>query len=369
MADVSRFPQGVWIDSAGLAAARPVGAIVHDTATGVLNRSTNAVAATYTALGQPGVIFDTQTQSWGTGVDVTYTAGVGGDSVTVGQGAGVGNVRYLDLLPVQWGTDTDVVMTSDGADLNISQGAGLGGLTFLDTMPVNFGTGKDLIITPDGTNVVFSNTAAALALWHDDVFTLADPADTTKRARFDAGPVTAAALRVTTLQDISLVTEGRVSASIADSTVLTSLAVPTLFDVTSVIAANTCKAGTTLRITAICRSASVNAGDLLSYTLQINDGGGADNLVASTPLNVGLNNRVLLEGTISFRAAPGAAVAGSGYFGSQDLSVGAETSGPAAGVVLTYATNAALTVQVLCTHNANNAGNQSFLEKLVIEIL
>ena len=371
MADTSRFPQGCWVDVASLVAARPVGAIVFDLTTGALNRSTNAAAPAYTALAQPGTFLDTATQTWGTGLDVIYTAGVGGDTLTIGQGAGAGNIRYLDNMPVQWGTGVDVVFTPDGADLNIGQGIGAGDLTFLDTIPINFGTGKDLIVTADGANVVFSNTGAALALWHDDVFIIADPADTTQQGRFDAGAITTGTLRVTTLQDISTTQSGRLYASVADSTTLTALGAPTDFDVTYTIPQNTCVAGTTIRITAIVRSIAVNGADTLQYSLQLNDAGGVDVMVASTAINVGANNRVLLTGTITFRTAPGAAAPGSAYFHSQDTSVGAVTSGPAAGAVITYDTAGAagIIVSVLCTHSGNSANNQSVLEKLVVEIL
>ena len=155
-----------------------------------------------------------------------------------------------------------------------------------------------------------------------------------------------------------------VSRSLADSTTLTALAAPTEFDVRSVLPANTLIAGSILKVKAVVRSIAVNGADTLQYTLRI--GGAA--MVASTALNVGANNRVELEGSLLLRAAPGAAVEGSGYFSSSDLSVGAATNGPAAGAVLTYATNAAIIIDVLATFSSANAGNQGTLESLTVEL-
>ena len=54
-ADASRFPEGIVINGV-ITTARPVGTIVRDTVTGVLNISTSAAVATYTALtGRGGV--------------------------------------------------------------------------------------------------------------------------------------------------------------------------------------------------------------------------------------------------------------------------------------------------------------------------
>lgn len=66
---------------------------------------------------------------------------------------------------------------------------------------LSLGAGNDVIFTANGTDVVLFNTAAALLLAHDDVFTFADPADVTKRARVDVGTVTAGQTRVVTVPD------------------------------------------------------------------------------------------------------------------------------------------------------------------------
>jgi len=157
-------------------------------------------------------------------------------------------------------------------------------------------------------------------------------------------------------------------ASLADSTTLTALAAPTAFDVVAAIAAGTLQSGSLLRVTAIVRSIAVNGGATLQYSLRCTDTVGTDVLVASTAINVGANNRVLLSGTMLFRDAPGAAVGASSYFASSDLSVAAVTAGPAAGAVLLWNTLGVLTFDVIATHSTNNAGNQSVLESLVVEM-
>lgn len=166
---------------------------------------------------------------------------------------------------------------------------------------------------------------------------------------------------------------GRAYASVADSTTVTNIAAPAAFDVTYTIPANTLKESSVLKIKAVVRSIAVNGADTLQYSLRLTDNAtGAQVMVASTAINVGANNRVVLEGHTVFRVAPAVNAAGSSFYTSRDLSVGAVTSGPAAGAgVLTYDTTnvAGIIVDVLCTHSAQNAGNQSVLESLYVEIV
>ena len=219
-----------------------------------------------------------------------------------------------------------------------------GSLVVGDSQTLTFGDGSDIVYTPDGTNVDVTGTGEMQY-----------------------------AVRMTTTDGVASGTAKRIGGisfvSTADSSTLTSLTAPTPFDVTYAIPANTLKAGSVLKIRAVCRSISVNGADTLQYTLRLNDGGGADVMVASTALNVGANNRVLLEGWLIARAAPGAAVATSSFFEASDLSIGARTAGPAAGAPIAMATNAAITVDVLCTHSASSASNQSVLESLIVEVI
>lgn len=74
-----------------------------------------------------------------------------------------------------------------------------GGATLLDGDVLTMGTGADVTWTPDGTNVVLAGAGAVLA--HDSKLLIVDPADTTKRARLDAGAVTAGQTRVVSVPD------------------------------------------------------------------------------------------------------------------------------------------------------------------------
>ena len=233
-----------------------------------------------------------------------------------------------------------------------------------DTYFIPFGTGDDVRFTADGTNLVVSQGAGlGTTLFYDNAFALADPAAPTQRARFDCGEITAGNTRVLTPPNMDINMGGKFSVSLADSTTLTSLAAPTAFDVTATIAQNTLVAGSVVRITAICRSIGVNAGDLLSYTLRV----GGVNMVVSTPINVGANNTVILQGIMVIRAGLGAAVQVSRQFTTHDASSGVYTCGPA-GVIATVDTTNNIIIDCLATHSANNAGNQSVLESLVVEV-
>ena len=122
-----------------------------------------------------------------------------------------------------------------------------GGIALLDGDTITLGTGADVILTPDGTNVVLSGAGALLA--HDTKFLIVDPADTTKRARLDAGGVTAGQTRVVNLPDQNVGLSGVVYASTAASTAITGTTeTETAFDTSYTFAANTIKAGMTIRI-------------------------------------------------------------------------------------------------------------------------
>lgn len=145
-----------------LTVARPAGQLVYDTATLAYYISTNSAA-------------------------VAYRVADGG--------------LYPDNATATWGTGSDVIFTANGTDLVVSRGAGLGAMVFADAMDLALGTDKDVIFTGDGTNVIVSNTGAAVLGFHDDVLNIVDPADTTRRGRFDVGAVTAGQTRVFTLPD------------------------------------------------------------------------------------------------------------------------------------------------------------------------
>ncbi len=153
MADVSRFPEGILITGDIAATARPVGSIILDVITSELFRSTNAAVATYTQISDPaGTITDGQSLTYGTGLDVVHTADAATSNEQISQGAGAGDVQYMDTISVLWGTGEDVDFSPDGTNLLVSQGAGAGSLVFLDGMPVSWGTGIDVTFTPDAAS-------------------------------------------------------------------------------------------------------------------------------------------------------------------------------------------------------------------------
>lgn len=121
------------------------------------------------------------------------------------------------------------------------------GVTLLDGDVLTMGTGADATWTPDGTNVVLGGAGAVLA--KDTNLLIVDPADTTKRARFDAGGIAAGATRVINLPDQSVGLSGVVYASTVASTAITGATEEeTAFDTNYTLAANGLKAGSTVRV-------------------------------------------------------------------------------------------------------------------------
>ncbi len=107
-----------------------------------------------------------------------------------------GNAAFLDGDLVKFGTGIDVTYTPDGTDLVVT---GAGKTRYADSVVLSFGAGDDLQVSSDGTNAVF--TGSGVGLWHDTKLVAADPVDTTKRARIDAGAVTAGQTRVISAAD------------------------------------------------------------------------------------------------------------------------------------------------------------------------
>jgi len=58
----------------------------------------------------------------------------------------------------------------------------------VDSGALTFGTDSDILYTHNGTaSVVVSNAASGTVIYHDDVFIVGNPADTTAAVRFDVG--------------------------------------------------------------------------------------------------------------------------------------------------------------------------------------
>ena len=164
---------------------------------------------------------------------------------------------------------------------------------------------------------------------------------------------------------------GRAFASTADSTPIVQAAALGVYDVNYAIPANTLNAGTTLKIRAVVRiSTAINGANAVTSQIML---GGAIILLstasAATPI---AGVRCLLEATLTFRAAPGGAVAASGVgtavWGN---SVAVVTMDPNAGdAVPTFATNGALVVTVGSTPaGAGDASGRHVLEQLYVEII
>lgn len=129
--DATRLPQGIIIDSAGLAAARPVGTIVLNTADNMLYRSTNATVATYTAItGQAGIGTAIPDPGTGAAIPVTQSGQIG---LTTGTGAE---------------TNTLAIPTFAGQQLGIVLGtAGGGTRTITSAQAVNQANNTKLAFT------------------------------------------------------------------------------------------------------------------------------------------------------------------------------------------------------------------------------
>jgi len=340
---------------------------------------------------------------------VLSSAGTGADALQITASAGgidISSAAQLDLVSAAEACGWTHTADGAGDDLTIA----VAGATDSSLILSSTGTGADALQITASAGGIDITSAAQLDLvsaneacgWTHTADGAADDLTIQVAGAFDASLVLASAgtgsdalqltasaggIDITAATDVALgsrttttdgvadgtarVIGGRAYSSVADSTTVTNIAVPTLADTTYTIPADTLKSGSVLEIFAVCRTIAVNGADTIQYTLQITDSGGANVLVASTAINVGANNRVLLHGKMTFREAPDAAVGGSGYFVSEDLSGGAPTAGPAAGAVVTYDTaNAAgLIAQVLVTHSAQNAGNQSVVESMYVDII
>lgn len=147
-------------------------------------------------------------------------------SVPEAVAASLGVARPVDTMVLNAG----ILYRSTDASAASYTGVDTVGSTFINSPDVlNFESG-DVVYAPDGTGIV-GVTGTGELRFDDDVLVISDPADPTKRARFDSGAISAATLRVIALPDSDVNLRGvvRPIADVGNGGVIpvtTSLAMP-----------------------------------------------------------------------------------------------------------------------------------------------
>lgn len=113
-----------------------------------------------------------------------------------GAGAGGTDFGAPGLLTDQIGESTGAAMITMLHRVLLAAGA-----LVKDSQVFRWGDDSDILETHATDSVRVTNAAAGTYSYDDDVLNINDPADATKRARFDAGEVTAGQLRVVTVPD------------------------------------------------------------------------------------------------------------------------------------------------------------------------
>jgi hypothetical protein len=181
--------------------------------------------------------------------------------------------------------------------------------------------------------------------------------------------------RITTTDGVTAgtarVVGGRAFNSVVDSTALAQAAGGYVaFDQTYSIPANTLKLGSMLRIRAVTRfTVALNGGATQQVQVRL---GGAAIITSAESTGGAVGTRCMIDTVLSFRGAPGAAVEAAGVstaVWSSTLAV-ITTAPLAAGAVPTFATNAALVVDVATESSAAGDGSgRIVLEQLFVEII
>ena len=165
---------------------------------------------------------------------------------------------------------------------------------------------------------------------------------------------------------------GRAFSSIADSTAIVQAAAGYVtFDQSYSIPASTLKLGSVLKIRAVVRITTVlNAAATFQSKLRL---GGTDLVISAESTGGAAGTRCFLDGVLTFRGAPGAAVGGSGVSTAIWTSTtGVVTTSPLAptDTVPTFATNGVLVVDVQGESSAAGDGSgRIVLEQLYVEII
>jgi hypothetical protein len=93
----------------------------------------------------------------------------------------------------------DILALGASDEFRITSGGNV--VSAVDGGVFSMGADADILWTHGTADVIVSNAASGLVIYHDDVFTVGDPADTTKRTRIDSGAITTATTRVLTMPD------------------------------------------------------------------------------------------------------------------------------------------------------------------------
>lgn len=242
-----------------------------------------------------------------------------------------------------------------------------GSVNILDGETLTFGTGADVVYTPDGTNV--GVTGAGELRFDDDVLVISDPADPTKRARFDAGNIPTATLRVLTLPNADARLTGQVFASVAPETLQGAVvgaaeAAFTTEDFT--IPADTLVAGTVIRIRAY--ATALDAAGISNLTLRIRIGGLAGTIVAASPtVDPITNDLYFVEAAVTIRTAGAGGTLVASWTGFKGTPA---TTFPTPLLGATQSTPIDTTVAQLLTATAEFSANNSDLrlDQLVVDI-
>jgi len=164
---------------------------------------------------------------------------------------------------------------------------------------------------------------------------------------------------------------GRAFSSTADSAEIVQATGFVTFDQSYSIPASTLKLGSVLKIRAVVRITTVlNGGATFQSKLRL---GGTDLVISAPSTGGAAGTRCFLDGVLTFRGAPGAAVGGAGVSTAIWTSTtGVVTTAPLAPTttVPTFATNGALVVDVQGESSAAGTGTgRIVLEQLYVEII
>jgi len=293
---------------------------------------------------------------WAQAVNIRLSSGSvsAGDLVqVVGQSGGV-------LTVVQ--ADASAIATAKGMLLIAIDAISSGDGATYKAVPWKFVTDVDTsAFTASGDAAFLSNTAGGYGALSGDVQRIVGQVLGTPHA--STGAVLLDPNGVLGLPEAGGITWS--DAIVADSTAITNTTTKTYFDKTLSIPLGSLGAGQTLYVKAAVRHTATNGTDTSTVTLEVYDGTASRVLVLSNAVDVADNDVAIMEGWLTARAAPGAAVdcegGGTAVF---DTGTGTEATATSLPDAATLATNLAMTVRASETWSVANAGNSCILTSL-----